>query len=291
MAYFNSRGLLVLIIAAAAFSTLPIFMKVAFEAGVNLTTLLAYRFLFSAMFCFASLLMTGKSLALPLEMCWPVFFLGGIVHVAVSFCYALSVRDLPASLTGLIFYLYPAMVALLAALTGQERLDRLKVIALVVCFAGLLQVLGVSFGAASLSGMLFGVGAAFLQACHVLVSNRLLASLSPLLIVGWSAFATSSVFFLYGLVTGELLHDFSAAGWGSVFGTGFFANYIGIVCFFFGMQQVGPSIASVVMNLEPVLTIVLSVIVLGESFGWGQAVGGAIILTGLYFLQRGRAWS
>ena len=67
---------------------------------------------------------------------------------------------------------------------------------------------------------------------------------------------------------------------------GFFANFIGIVCFFAGMKRVGPSTASIVMNLEPVLTVVLSVLLLAESFSWGQALGGGGILLGLYLLQR-----
>ena len=53
------------------------------------------------------------------------------------------------------------------------------------------------------------------------------------------------------------------------------------------MRLVGPSDASIVMNLEPVLTVVLSVLLLGESFGWAQAIGGGIILGGLYILHRG----
>ena len=46
----TGTGLALLLVAATAFSTLAIFMKFAFMAGVNLTTLLAFRFLFSAVF-------------------------------------------------------------------------------------------------------------------------------------------------------------------------------------------------------------------------------------------------
>lgn len=261
-------------------------MKFAFMAGVNLTTLLAFRFLFSALFCFAALALTGKSIILPKAQRWPVFLLGGVLHVAVSTFYAISVHRLPASLTGLVFYLYPAMVTVLAVLAGQETLNRFKLLALVVCFAGLLQVMGVSFGIASLSGLLFGVAAAFTQACHVLLSHRIIAELSPLLTIGWSALATSAAFFLYGVLTDSLLWNLTPAAWGAILGTGFFANFIGIVCFFAGMQRVGPSTASIVMNLEPVLTVILSVLLLSETFSWGQALGGGGILLGLYLLQR-----
>ena len=93
-----------LIVAATAFSTLAIFMKVAFIAGVNLTTLLAFRFLFSAGFCFAALGLIGKKIVLPKAQWGPVFLLGGVVHVAVSIFYAISVQRLPAALTGLVFF-------------------------------------------------------------------------------------------------------------------------------------------------------------------------------------------
>lgn len=282
----TGQGLLLLVVAATAFSTLAVFMKFAFAAGANLTTLLAFRFLFSALFCFAALLATGKSMALPRALQWRILMLGGIVHVAVSSFYAIAVHRLPASLTGLIFYLYPAMVALLATLTGRESLSRYKVAALAVCFAGLLQVLGVSFDAVSASGLFFGIAAAFMQACHILLSDKIIAELSPLLTVGWSALATSAVFFGYGLVADNLLWHLSPIGWGAILGTGFFANFIGIVSFFAGMKLVGPSDASIVMNLEPVLTVILSVLLLAETFSWGQALGGGAILFGLYLLQR-----
>ena len=53
--------------------------------------------------------------------------------------------------------------------------------------------------------------------------------------------------------------------------------------------MVGPSVASIVMNLEPVLTVVLSIFLLGESFTWQQALGGGVILAGLYLLREGEA--
>ena len=157
----KGQGFVLLLIAAAAFSTLAIFMKFAFDAGVNLTTLLAFRFLFSALLCFVTLALTGKSLVIPSTLRGRVFFLGGVVHVAVSAFYAVSVQQLPASLTGLIFYLYPALVTILAVILGWEELNRLKIVAVLVCFAGLLQVLGVSFGQVSTTGLVFGLLAAF----------------------------------------------------------------------------------------------------------------------------------
>lgn len=178
---------------------------------MNLTTLLAFRFLFF----FVILLFRPDGD--PKKTCTPIvpvvadFALGGVVHVLVSIFYAISVQRLPASLTGLIFYLYPAMVTGLALLIGWEKTNRLKLTALIVCFAGLLQVLGVSLGVVSTSGLLFGVAAAFVQACHVLLGHTILTNLSPLLTVGWSAAATSAAFFWVWDIVGRFAVE-SAAG-------------------------------------------------------------------------------
>ena len=282
------KGMLFLIVSATAFSTLPIFMKIAFQAGVNVVTLLAFRFLFSAIFCFGALQMTRQSKSLRLNQRWRVMLLG-VVHVAVAAFYGLSVNLLPASLTGLVFYMYPALVAALAVCIGWEKINRLKMAAIIICFAGLLQVMGVSFGEISKTGLVFGLVAAFGQACHVLLSHHIIQNLSPLLTVAWSALATSAAFFLYGISSGTLQWTATVIGWGAILGTGFFANFIGIICFFTGMRITGPSDASVVMNLEPVLTVVLSVLLLEESFGAWQGVGGAIIICGLYILHKGES--
>ena len=263
-------------------------MKVAFSAGVNVVTLLAFRFLFSAIFCFCALKITRQSLFLPLHQRWRVFFLGG-VHVAVAAFYGLSVELLPASLTGLVFYMYPALVTGLAVCIGWEKINRLKLAAIFICFIGLLQVMGVSFGEISKMGVIFGLAAALGQACHVLLSHHVIQNLSPLLTVAWSALATSAAFFLYGAGSGTLQWDVNPAGWAAILGTGFVANFIGIICFFVGMRIAGPSDASIVMNLEPVLTVALSVLLLGESFGVLQGIGGAIIICGLYILHKGES--
>lgn len=278
---------MILLTSATAFSTLAVFMKTAYAEGVNLTTLLAFRFLFSALLCGGAIIVSGNSLVLPRAQRGRILLLGGVVHVLVSVFYAASVQRLPAALTGLIFYLYPAMVAGMAILTGWERANRTRLTALAVCFAGLVLVMGASVGAVSASGLLLGMAAAFGQACHVLLSHAILFDLPPLLTAGWSALATAGAFFLYGVLSGDLMWNMTWVAWGAVFGTALFANFIGISLFFLGMRLVGPSNASIVMNLEPVLTVVLAVLFLGETLEWEQALGGGILLGGLCILHVG----
>ena len=46
---------------------------------------------------------------------------------------------------------------------------------------------------------------------------------------------------------------------------------------------------STTLLLQPVLTAILAVPLLGEGIGWGQLLGGAIVLAGIWLVYRQRA--
>ena len=53
-----------------------------------------------------------------------------------------------------------------------------------------------------------------------------------------------------------------------------------------GIREVGPSKAAVFINLEPVSAILLGVLVLGEVLTWPVLVGGAMVIAGVYLVNR-----
>ena len=55
-----------------------------------------------------------------------------------------------------------------------------------------------------------------------------------------------------------------------------------------GVAALGASRAGVFLYLEPIATILLAVPLLGEPFGPVTALGGALVLAGVYVGQRGR---
>jgi drug/metabolite transporter (DMT)-like permease len=51
-----------------------------------------------------------------------------------------------------------------------------------------------------------------------------------------------------------------------------------IALFFAGLERVGPTAASILSTLEPVVTVALASAVFGESLGRTQLAGGALVL-------------
>ena len=82
------------------------------------------------------------------------------------------------------------------------------------------------------------------------------------------------------------LVELSPAAFGSLLVMAVLASVVAGQLFLFGVRSVGVNRTVVFIYLVPVLTAVLSVLLLGESFGIAQALGGAAVLTGVYWTTR-----
>ena len=64
---------------------------------------------------------------------------------------------------------------------------------------------------------------------------------------------------------------------------------LAIVGFLVGLRWVGATRASMMSTFEPVVTVLLAAVWLGESVSMSQLLGGALILAGVLVLSRPQA--
>ncbi len=62
-----------------------------------------------------------------------------------------------------------------------------------------------------------------------------------------------------------------------------------IAAFLVGIEHVGPAQASIISTLEPVITLILGMLLLGESVSAGQLAGGVMVLAAAVLLAQGQA--
>jgi drug/metabolite transporter (DMT)-like permease len=211
--------------------------------------------------------------------------MGAIGYGGMSMLFANSIHYLPASLTALILYTYPALVTVLAVVVGDEEFTIQKGVALSICSAGLVLLLGASFGGVSLEGVLSALGAASIYSCYIVIGNRILKDVDALVTSLYVCSAAGFTFLSYGLATHSLLFAVSASGWLSILGVAVFPTLIGVIGFFAGLQLIGASSAAIISMLEPLITVLLSALLLGERITSRQGLGGGILLIGAIILQ------
>jgi drug/metabolite transporter (DMT)-like permease len=132
----EARGLALIASSTVAYGVQPIFGKVAYAAGVEPLSLLAWRYLIASL-CLALLVRGPMPLRERLRL-WAI----GSIFVGNSVAYFMALRLLPASVNALIVFSFPIIVAPLAALTGVERPTFRSLIAATAAFAGCALTVG-----------------------------------------------------------------------------------------------------------------------------------------------------
>lgn len=280
-----NRGAWYIVASAAGFATLGILIKSAFAGGANISTILAGRFLLAAGFLLVYLKARGVSFRVDRKTAISLSLMGAIGYGGMSGLFANSIHFLPASLVSMLLYTYPALVTVLALIVGDERLNAAKGVALMVCSIGLVLLLGASFEGAQPEGVLSALGAATIYSCYIIIGNRILKNIDPMITSFWVCTTAGLAFLLYGLATGELAYRMSALGWLSIVGIAIFPTLFGVIGFFAGLRLIGATNASIISMLEPLITVLLSSILLGERITPMQGFGGTVLIFGGLILQ------
>jgi drug/metabolite transporter (DMT)-like permease len=277
-------GLLCIVLSASGFGAMPIFARFAYADGVDLPTLLFLRFVL------AGLLMTGvmflRRLSWPRgRNLWVLVAMGGLGYAGQAFCYFAALRYATASLTALLLYLYPALVMLISVALGRRRLTPVRLWAILATLLGSGLAVGGSLGG-SLAGIVLGVSAALVYSIYILVGERVTESEGAIPSGTVVMLAGAAVYALAVLATGGPTWPASLAGWVAVGNIALFSTVLAVIGFLAAMQRLGAADASTFSTLEPVITVLLAAMFLGEDIGSWQALGGVIVLTAVTVLAR-----
>jgi drug/metabolite transporter (DMT)-like permease len=276
----EARGLALIALSTLAYGVQPIFGKVAYAAGVTPLPLLAWRYLI-ALVCLA-LLERGPRPPLRVRLrLWGI----GSVFVFNSVAYFMALDALPASVTALVLFSYPVIVALFAALAGVEPLTWRSLLAALGAFAGCALTAGGLELSAGLPvrGVAWALAAAVVYAGYVVLSSRFGHGV-PARVLALHVVQVSALLCVVFAVLGPgLALPREPRAWLSVAAIALVSTVVSMIAFLAGMALVGPSRASVLASLEVLVTLVLAFLLLGERLSPLQWAGAALILGAVAF--------
>src|SRR4051794_14721677 len=282
--HVSLAGTLMCVASAAAFGAMAVFGKLAFDGGVTIVPLLAVRFALSAaaLAPFAA----RRARRVPRRRVLQAVALGMFGYATQSALYFLALERVDASLVALLLYTFPALVTLGAVALGRDRFDRARVASLALAFAGLVLVLSTAGSAhAEALGIVMALGAAVVYTVYILSSEPVLADMDPRTLTALVCTGGAITYLVAGSVTGRLSLHFEAIGWlwlACIVGV---STLAAVILFFAGLARVGPSRASIISTVEPLVTVGLAFVVFGERLSAVQLLGGALVLGSVVLLQ------
>ena len=280
-------GAVLVFAAAAGFGTIGIFGEVAAAIDLELSTLLPVRFGLATIVVAA--LAAVRGWARPeSRRDWSVTLALGVVYTVMTLFFFISLRDLTAGLATVVLYTYPAMVVVLSAAFLDEAITTRKVIALSMAMAGVGLVVGTDTAGADWIGVALALGAAACYAVYTTGSRNVSSTLAPRALMLGVLVGTTASMAVYGVVDGGLALPAGSDEWGVVLGMVVISTVLPLLFFYEGVSRLEASRVGVVSTVEPVVTVVLGAIILGEQVTVFVVAGGALVLGAVVLAQGNR---
>ena len=266
---------------------MAIFAKLAYDDGASVLALLSARFVLAAAVLWAIVVVRGSRRERRIA---PGAALGALALGAVGYSvqaglFFAALERVDASLASLLLYAYPAFVTAGAILLGRERPDARRTCALAAATGGVALVL-LGAGGADLdalgAAMALGSGAAY--ACFLLVSDRLLGRLDPLVLSALVTTGAGVTTTAAAVATGHSPATLSAGALGWIVAIALISTVFAVGTGYAGIKRVGPTTASILFTVEPPVTVALAAIVFGETLAGVQLLGGALVLSAVVLL-------
>lgn len=271
-----------ILLSALCFGSMALFAKLAYAAGVNPSTLLALRFVLAVMIL--APVIRFRRIRLPRGQALAACILMGALYTAQSQSYFNALLYASSGLVGLLMYIYPVLVTLLAILLGWEKLARRTLLLLTMAVSGMAIALSGNLQGQPL-GIALSLLTAVMYAVYILIGGRLTRATDPLaatFVVLAAAALGNSAFAVAGGV--DLPHD--ATAWLAIAAIALFSTVIASAAFLIGVKHIGAAQTSIISTLEPAITLCLGVVLLGETISANQLIGGALVLTTVILLAQ-----
>jgi len=248
------------------------------------------RATFSFLVLFVALLMTRgwRRMQLPAGDLGKLFLLGVLGVAPSNYLYYLAIQRTNVATAIILQYTAPVWVLLYTVARGLQRPTVQRIAAVALALAGITLVIGI-FGSGGLRldaiGVVAALLAAFSFAFYNIGGHSILARHDRWTVLVYALFSASLLWMVVNPPWKIAAAHYSSGQW--LFLLVFsLISVLGPFSFYFaGLQHLEPTRAIVVSCLEPVFSIVIAALVLGEVLRLPQTLGILLVLVAIVVVQ------
>jgi drug/metabolite transporter (DMT)-like permease len=279
-------------VVAALLSTLfsgmaPIFGKLAYQSGVDPTTLVALRtalaagllWLFYLLFWRRHVSINWRNLVGCVGM--------GVANGLGSLLYYNGLARLDASLAHLLYSIYPFWVFIFLSAAGHP-VSRLAILRLGLVLLSVLLLTWHPQGAGLVDslGITLMIGAGALYGFHLVLGQWTLADVAPPTVTLYGLTTMAVVVAVARLIQGQPMAPLSGAGWTAIALLAIFPTALARLLVFAGMRRLGGIQTSLLGLAEVLVAVALAFVFLAESFTPLQWIGAAMFVASVLLISR-----
>ena len=269
---------LMLIVSMAIFGTLGLFVR---NIPVSSGELAFYRAVLASVLIGVFLLVTGQRIPFgKIKKEVPLLLASGVAMGINWILLFEAYKYTTVSVATLSYYFAPVIVTLVCPVLFREKLTGKQILCFVMSTLGLVMITGIGeiHSGNHFVGILFGLGAAVFYASVILL-NKFIKNVEGIHRTFLQFLAAVLVLGIYVLCTsGITLGTLNGKGWVNLLIVGLIHTGVTYCLYFSSLKELPGQKAAILSYIDPLVAVLISVTVLGESMTLWQVIGGILIL-------------
>jgi drug/metabolite transporter (DMT)-like permease len=279
------KGIVLIIISACAFGSIAVISRMAISRGGDATSIMIIRFAIVSLFFVVYLRLKGIRWRVTKPQLAGLLFLGLVCYGNVALMMFLAMKYISPALGSMVLYTYPAMVMAGSVIFLGEKFSRRKLTALIISLIGCIVVLWGPLGHINIRGVVLAFLVAVFYSIYIIGSRKMLSDIPPSKVSAWMGLCCLVFFSVYGAFTGSLRIAFNTVNISAAVVLALWCTIIGFLAFLTGLKLIGAQNASILSTFEPLYTLLLAWVLIGEIISIQQIIGGVIIMSGVLILN------
>lgn len=218
-------------------------------------------------------------------------FLGMLGVAASNYFYYFAIQKTSVAIAIIIQYTAPVWVLLYVVARGQQKMSTQKIAAVAVAITGIALTIGIVSPKSISSlhfdpwGLLAALLASFSFAFYNVGGHSLLARHDRWRVLIWTLLSASVFWLFWNPPWKVVAAHYTAAQWGFLFVFSMISVLGSFSFYFLGLQYLEPTRAIIASCLEPVFSILLAAVLLGEGVRPIQTLGIVLVLSAIVIVQ------
>ena len=274
----NMYSRLMMIASMTIFGTLAPFVRNIFVSSGELAL---YRAVLAAVLIGAYLLITKQKIPFKnIKKEVPLLLMSGMAMGINWILLFQAYKYTTVSVATLSYYFAPVIVIVVCPILFKEKLTLKQIICFIMSTLGLVLITGLGGigGERDFVGILFGLGAAVFYATVILL-NKFIKNVEGIHRTFLQFLSAIIVLIPYVMMSsGVTLRNLNNVGWINLLIVGFVHTGITYCMYFSSLKELSGQKAAILSYIDPLVAVVISVTILGESMTLWQGIGGMLIL-------------
>ncbi|MDO4493066.1 MAG: DMT family transporter [Clostridia bacterium] len=274
----KGAGVALVLLSAFLYGATPMLTKQTYLIGSDPLTSTLLRASLALPLLALIVVLKGESLLLKRHEILPMTatgLAGGVTMILLAGSYAY----IPVGVATVMHFVYPVLVALLGRVWLKERLNGKKLLALVLSVSGILCFFERGGQVLDLRGVAMALCSGLTFACYVILMGRpVIRDMWYMRTAFWNAVFGVVAAGGYGLVTHGIRTDFDPRCYLYMLAVSVLTMGVAVPALKVGVRRIGSLPASVLSTLEPISSVILSAIFLGETISPMRLLGCVLVI-------------